>query len=198
MSGKKIKRICVFCGSKMGLRPEYESAARQLARSMAARNYGLVYGGARVGTMGAIADEMLAAGGEVIGVIPGILMDKEIGHTALTELHVVRSMHERKAMMESLSDAFIAMPGGFGTFEEFCEILTWAQLGLHKKPCGILNVLSYYDRLLSLFDHSLDEGFLTETLRSIVLQSENPEVLLDSLENYVAPVLGRWIDPATS
>lgn len=195
---KQLKRICVFCGSSKGARPEYEAAARELARAMVARNYSLIYGGANVGLMGCIADEALAAGGEVIGVIPDFLISKELAHPALTQLHVVKSMHERKALMEDLSDAFIAMPGGFGTFEEFCEILTWAQLGLHRKPCGLLNSLGYYDPLLAQFKHSVQEGFITENLFSIALSADNAEALLDKLEQYIPQYVGKWISKATS
>ncbi len=198
MSVNKIRRICVFCGSSMGVRPEYASAARELAKAMVKRNYGLVYGGALVGLMGVIADEMLAAGGEVVGVIPHMLMEKEIGHLSLTELHIVDSMHQRKAMMEELSDAFIAMPGGFGTLEEFCEIVTWAQLGLHRKPCGLLNVASYYDPLLVQFSHSVSEQFINPAIGSIVLHEDNAESLLDLLENYEPRHTGKWIDKETS
>ena len=143
-----MKRICVFCGSSEGSRPEYSAAAEEMAAELVRRNIGLVYGGSKVGLMGVIADAVLKAGGEVQGVIPEHLMALEVGHRGLTKLHVVQSMHERKALMADLSDAFVAMPGGFGTLEEFCEVVTWTQLGLHAKPCGILNVLNYYSPLL--------------------------------------------------
>lgn len=193
-----IKNICVFCGSSRGSRSEYETAARELGRAIVRRGYGLVYGGARVGLMGLVADEVLANGGEVAGVIPEILMGKELAHTSLTKLLVVKSMHERKAKMEELSDAFVALPGGFGTFEEFCEIITWAQLGLHRKPCGILNVGNYYDPLLAQFDHAVEEAFISKPLREIVQQSPEVETLLDLLERFVPRNVDKWIDRRTS
>jgi uncharacterized protein (TIGR00730 family) len=152
-----MKRVCVFCGSSSGSRPEYRTAAEELGTEVVRRKIGLVYGGGNVGLMGVIADAVLKAGGEVMGVIPENLMAKEVGHNGLTKLHVVRSMHERKALMADLSDAFIALPGGFGTLEEFCEIVTWSQLGLHTKPCGILNVQGYYSPLLAMFDHAVKD-----------------------------------------
>ena len=144
-----MRNLCVFCGSSMGLRPSYKKAAEELGRFLATSNISLIYGGAKAGLMGALADAALQAGGEVIGVIPGHLVAREIGHAGLTKTHVVGSMHERKAMMSDLSDAFLALPGGFGTFEEFCEVLTWSQLGLHQKPCGLLNVDDYYFALIA-------------------------------------------------
>src|SRR5215475_2650578 len=155
-----MKRICVFCGSSSGSRPEYRVCAEELGTELIRRQIGLIYGGGNVGLMGAIADAVLRGGGEAIGVIPEHLMTREIAHKQLTKLHVVRSMHERKALMADLSDAFIALPGGFGTLEEFCEAVTWAQLGLHAKPCGILNVQGYYSPLLAMFDDAVREGFL--------------------------------------
>ncbi len=149
--------VCVFCGSSFGASPVYATAARALGSLLAARGSTLVYGGSRVGLMGAVADAALAAGGKVIGVIPQSLVLKEVAHSGLTELRVVDSMHERKAMMADLSGGFIALPRGFGTFEEFCEVLTWAQLGLHRKPCALLNVNGYFDDLLRLFDHGVEE-----------------------------------------
>jgi uncharacterized protein (TIGR00730 family) len=146
-----MKRICVFCGSSQGSRPEYHAAAGEMGRELVRRSIGLVYGGGNVGPMGILADAVLRAGGEVQGVIPENLMAREVGHKGLTKLHVVRSMHERKALMADLSDALVAMPRGFGTLEEFCEVLTWSQLGLHA-PCGILNVLGFYTPLLKMFD----------------------------------------------
>lgn len=193
-----MKRICVFCGSKKGARPEYEAAAKALGTFMVRRGYGLVYGGGNVGLMGVIADQVLAEGGEVIGVIPDVLMAKELGHMGNTKLHVVGSMHERKALMAESSDGFIAMPGGFGTFEEFCEIVTWAQLGLHKKPCGLLNVNGYYDPLLTMFDEAVKEGFVTTAYRSLVLDAREPDALLDLLERFVPRPVDQWINIATS
>src|SRR6202142_2067329 len=173
-----MKRICVFCGSSQGSRPEYRAAAEEMGAELVRRNIGLVYGGGNVGLMGIIADAVLKAGGEAQGVIPEHLLALEVGHNGLTRLHVVRSMHERKALMADLSDAFIAMPGGFGTLEEFCEVVTWSQLGLHAKPCGILNVLGYYSRLLGMFDHAVEERFLKPENRALVLARESaPELL---------------------
>src|ERR1041384_3548938 len=169
-----LKRVCVFCGSNTGSGPAYVEAAESLGKLLAERKMGLVYGGGKVGLMGKIADAVLGAGGEVIGVIPQSLMRKEIAHAGLTELRVVDSMHQRKALMAELSDAFIALPGGFGTFEEFCEILTWTQLGLQRKPCGILNVAGYYDHLLKLFDHAVAERFLKPEHRGIVISDTDP------------------------
>jgi uncharacterized protein (TIGR00730 family) len=165
---------------------------------LAERKMGLVYGGGKVGLMGKIADAVLGAGGEVIGVIPQSLMRKEIAHAGLTELRVVDSMHQRKALMAELSDAFIALPGGFGTFEEFCEIVTWAQLGLHSKPCGILNIEGYYDQLLGLFDHAVEEKFLDPTNRALVIARKNPDEMLDRLANYKVPYVEKWITPETT
>src|SRR5215467_644032 len=174
-----MKRLCVFCGSSNGFQPVYAEAARTLGKIMADRHIGLVYGGGNVGLMGTIADAVLEAGGEVIGVIPEALVGRELAHRTVTELIVVRSMHDRKAKMASLSDAFVAMPGGYGTFEEFCEIITWAQLGLHRKPCAILNVDHYYEPLLTLFDHAVKEGFLKLSNRRLVIEETDPERLLN-------------------
>jgi uncharacterized protein (TIGR00730 family) len=193
-----FKKICVFCGSNSGAQPAYEQAARELGELLASRNIGLVYGGGRVGLMGTVADTVLAAGGQVVGVIPQGLMRKEIAHAGLTELRVVASMHERKATMEQLSDAFIAMPGGFGTFEELCEIVTWAQLGLHQKPCGILNVNGYYDPLLELFDRAVREEFLHPMNRALAVAEEAPGNLLAQLESYQVPRVEKWLTPGSS
>jgi uncharacterized protein (TIGR00730 family) len=190
-----LKRVCVFCGSSPGHDPAYAQAARAMGRVLAARGITLVYGGGRVGMMGAIAQAALDAGGKVIGVIPEGLKRKELASEDLTQLHIVQTMHERKQMMADLADAFIAMPGGFGTFEEFCEILTWAQLGLHAKPCGLLNVKNYYRGLLGLFDHAVDEGFLKSEFRAFVLTDPEPAGLLDVMEAYRAPVVPRWLTP---
>jgi len=187
-------RICVFCGSSSGIRPSYAAAAALLARSLVARKIPIVYGGGKVGLMGALADAALEAGGEVIGVIPRSLVDKEVAHGRLPDLRIVGSMHERKAQMAELSDAFIALPGGYGTFEEFCEILTWTQLGLQRKPCGILNVEGYYDRLLGLFDHAVAEGFLKPVHRGMVVSDTDPESLIERLLAYHAPVADKWTD----
>ena len=188
------RRMCVFCGSNSGGRPSYANAARSLARILVANGIAIVYGGGKVGLMGALADAALEAGGEVIGVIPQSLVEKEVSHRGLTELRVVGSMHERKAQMAGLSDAFIALPGGFGTFEEFCEVLTWTQLGLQRKPCGILNVDGYYDQLLSFFDHAEKEQFLKPVHRRIVLSDSRPETLVTRLLEHEPPLEDKWID----
>ena len=169
-----MKRICVFCGSSAGSRPEYRSCAEELGQELARRRIGLVYGGGNVGLMGAIADAVLQAGGEATGVIPEHLMTREIGHKRLTTLHIVHSMHERKALMADLADAFIALPGGFGTLEEFFEVLTWSQLGLHVKPCGVINLLEYYNPLLRMLDHAVEERFLKSQNRALVLARNTP------------------------
>jgi uncharacterized protein (TIGR00730 family) len=189
-----MKRVCVFCGSNNGSRQSYVDAAQMIGRTLVRRGIELVYGGGRIGLMGAVADSVLSNGGKVIGVIPEALVTKEVAHEGLSEQIVVSSMHERKAMMADLSDAFIALPGGYGTLEEFCEVLTWAQLGLHQKPCGILNVDGYYDKLLSFFDHSVTEGFVHSVYRSLVIEETGPERLLALLSNYRPPELERWIE----
>lgn len=165
-----------------------------MGKALLRRNIGLVYGGGCVGLMGAIADTVLEGRGEVIGSIPQALVQREVAHHGVTELMIVRSMHERKAKMAGISDAFIALPGGYGTFEEFCEIITWAQLGMHRKPCGILNVEGYYDPLLALFDRAVIEGFVHPANRRLVIQETDPERLLDLLANYTPPQIEKWID----
>jgi uncharacterized protein (TIGR00730 family) len=192
-----MRRICVFCGSSQGSRPEYRTAAEEMGRELVRRNVGLVYGGGKVGLMGVIADAVLKAGGEAVGVIPEHIMSREIGHEGLTKLHVVHSMHERKALMADLSDAFIAMPGGFGTLEEFCEVVTWTQLGLHAKPCGILNVLGYYTPLLAMFDHAVEERFLKPENRALVLARESAAELLQALEDWRPLHVEKWLDRET-
>jgi uncharacterized protein (TIGR00730 family) len=189
-----MKRICVFCGSSNGSQPVYAQSARTLGVVLASNGIGLVYGGGNVGLMGVVADAVMEGGGEVIGVIPEALVQRELAHRAVTELIVVRSMHERKAKMAELSDAFIAMPGGYGTFEEFCEIITWAQLGLHRKPCAILNVEGYYDPLLALFDRAVAEGFVHPSNRQLVLQGTEPNGLLNLLAVYKPPRTEKWIN----
>lgn len=181
------KRVCVFCGSSSGLGNAYAEAARATGSALARRGLGLVYGGGRVGLMGHLAGAALDAGGEVIGVIPEALFERELGHTGVTELRVVRSMHERKAVMADLSGAFLALPGGFGTLDEFCEVLTWAQLGIHRKPCALLNVNGYFDPLLALFDRAVRDGFLARAHRSLVLVGSDPELLADGLLAKTAP-----------
>ena len=189
-----MKRICVFCGSNNGLTTVYSEAARAMGVVLSSRGIGLVYGGGSVGLMRVVADTVIREGGEVIGVIPEALAAKEVAHQGLKDLRVVASMHERKALMAELSDAFIALPGGYGTLEEFCEVLTWAQLGLHRKPCGILNVTGFYDPLLSFLDHAVSEGFVREVHRSLILVEQDPERLLDKLIDYEPPALDKWID----
>ena len=192
-----MKRICVFCGSSAGSQPEYRACADQLGAELSRRKIGLVYGGGNVGLMGAIADSVLEAGGEAIGVIPEHLMSREIGHSRLTKLHIVRSMHERKALMADLSDAFIALPGGFGTLEEFFEVLTWSQLGLHAKPCGIVNVLGYYTPLLGMLDHAVQERFLKPQNRALVLARDTPLELLQAFEDWRPVQVEKWLDRET-
>ena len=189
-----IKRICVFCGSSPGSRPGYSAAAIAIAKYLAASKISIVYGGSNVGLMGVLADTAIAAGGEIIGVIPRSLVAKEVAHGRLTELRVVESMHERKALMADLSDAFIALPGGYGTLEEFCEVLTWTQLGFQQKPCGILNVEGYYDHLLKMFDHAVAEQFVKPAHRRIVISDNVPETLIGRLLECELPVADKWID----
>jgi uncharacterized protein (TIGR00730 family) len=188
-----LRRVCVFCGSSAGSAPGFRAAAEELAREMAARGIGLVFGGGCVGLMGHVADAVLAAGGHAIGVIPDALVAREIAHRGLPDLRVVRSMHERKALMAELSDAFVALPGGFGTFEELCEAITWTQLGLHRKRCGVLNVGGYYDPLLALFDGAVRAGFIRESGREIVSATADPRELLDRLAVPVALPEPTWL-----
>ena len=188
-----IARICVFTGSSSGTRPEYRAAAKALGATLASRGIGLVYGGAKVGLMGAVADAALAAGGEVIGVIPQALIDREIGHTGLTEQHVVGSMHERKAKMAELSDGFIALPGGAGTLEELIEVYTWSQLGMHDKPMGVLNVKGYYDGLAAMLDHAVQEGFLRGEHRAAMHAEPTAEALLERFAGRRPTTLRKWL-----
>src|SRR5687767_4299115 len=188
-----LRRVCVFCGSSSGNRGDYRTATTTLAAELVRRGIGVVYGGACVGLMGLLADEVLARGGEVIGVIPGAMVDREIAHRGLTDLRIVDSMHERKAMMAGLADAFIALPGGFGTFEEFCEAVTWTQLGLHQKRCGLLNVGGFYDPLLALFDRAVADGFLKPQNRTIVAAEAEPSALLDRLSLAPASSEPKWL-----
>jgi uncharacterized protein (TIGR00730 family) len=177
------KFICVFCGSADGAKAEYVNAARELGRTIAERGYGLLYGGATVGLMGVVADAALAAGGEVVGVIPDIIMDREIGHKGLTELHVVRTMHERKALLASRANAFVALPGGYGTMDEFIEIVTWAQLRIHVNPCILLSVEGYYEPLLKFFDGAVDQGFIKPENRGLVQVAEDVSGTLALIED---------------
>jgi len=188
-----MKRICVFCGSSLGVRAEYAEMAMTLGGLIARRGMGLVYGGGNVGLMGVVADGALAAGGEVIGVIPHALAAREIAHHGVTDLRVVDSMHTRKAMMAELSDAFITMPGGFGTFDEFFETVTWTQLGVHRKPCGLLNVAGFYSPLAAFIDQAVSEGFIKPIHRQSIIVDDNPERLLDALSTIELPDVPKWI-----
>jgi uncharacterized protein (TIGR00730 family) len=193
-----MKRICVFCGSSPGHDPRYLEAARTMGRTLARRGLGLVYGGGSVGLMGAVADAALAAGGEVTGVIPRVLQIRELAHRSLTTLHVVGSMHERKALMAELSEGFVALPGGMGTLEELSEVLTWAQLGLHARPVGLLDVAGYYQPLARFFDQAVSAGFLRPAHRRLLLVGDQPEALLDQFAAWRGPALERVIDKASS
>ncbi len=192
----KMKRICINCGSSPGIDPFYLDAARKLGQGLAANNIELVYGGADVGLMGEVADTVMNAGGIAIGVIPKSFAHK-VSHQGLTKLHVVDSMHERKKMMFDLSDGFIALPGGFGTLEELTELLTWTQLGLHKKPCGLINVGGYYNSLLSFFDNAVAKGFMKKEHREMLLVTNNVDEMFAYFQSYNAPVLDKWVDVKT-
>jgi uncharacterized protein (TIGR00730 family) len=187
-------RIAIYCGSSGGQNPSHRKAAAELAAFLAQQGIGLVYGGGNVGLMGTIANAALAAGGEVIGVIPQALMDKELGHRGLTELYVVKSMHERKQLMVDKSDGFIALPGGFGTLDELFETLTWLQLGFHEKPVGLLNVNGYFDHLLRFLDHMTEQEFLKPEHRDCLLLSETPADLLAQMRRFEPPKLDKWIE----
>jgi hypothetical protein len=189
-----MKRVCVYCGSNSGLRLDYAEAAKDLARALVKRRIDLVYGGASVGVMGVLANTVLAEGGHVIGIIPQGLVDREVAHPGLSDLRVVASMHERKTLMGELSDGFIALPGGLGTLEELFEALTWAQLGLHQKPCGLLNVRNYYRSLIDFLDHAVAERLLEAVYRAMLLVEEQPERLLERFECYQAPPLAKWVN----
>jgi uncharacterized protein (TIGR00730 family) len=188
------RAICVFAGSSPGNDPALLEAASALGRALIARDYGLVYGGASIGLMGRVADTVLSAGGQVIGVMPDFLAAQEIAHRGLTELKITSSMHERKDMMASLAEGFIALPGGFGTLEEFFEVITWAQLGLHTKPCGLLNVNGYYDSLLRFLDTAVENRLLRRENREMVLVAPTADALLDRMQAYAAPAITKWID----
>lgn len=177
-----MKRVTVFCGSNPGSSPDYAEAARRLARTLARRGLGLVYGGSGIGTMGVLARAMLEAGGEVIGVIPRLLVEREVALDALPDLRVVESLQDRKALMAELADAFIALPGGIGTLDEFFEMVSWTQLGLQRKPCGLLNVAGYYDRLAAFLDHAVAQGFVRPEHRPLIAMDETPEGLLERLQ----------------
>ena len=188
-----MERICVFCGSNVGINSLYRDAAAELGRTLADRGYGLVYGGGGVGLMAVIADAVLAGGGEVIGVIPEALATKELTYPDATEMHVVPTMHARKALMAELADAFIAMPGGFGTLEELFETITWAQLGLHAKPIGVLNVAGYFDTLIRLIDNAVAQKFIKSEHRQLVVMSDRAVDLLDALAQHEMPTVRKWI-----
>ena len=190
-----MKRVCVFCGSSVGAKAIYVDAAREMGRLIASKGIGLVYGGGDVGLMGVIADATLEAGGDVIGVIPRALADREIAHKGLTTLHIVDSMHTRKAMMAELADAFIAMPGGVGTFEEFFEAVTWTQLGLHRKPCGLLNVDGFYTPLVQFINQAVAEGFIRAVHRKVIVDDDDPARLLEALSTVNLPDVPKWIRP---
>ena len=188
-----MKRVCVFCGSSVGARSIYRDAAVAMGTVLAAKGIGLVYGGGNVGLMGIVADAVLAGGGSVIGVIPESLANREVAHLGVTDLRVVDSMHTRKAMMADLADAFIAMPGGVGTFEEFFEAVTWTQLGLHRKPCGLLNAGEFYTPLAAFIDQAVSEGFIKPVHRAFIIVDDNPERLLDTLGKVELPDVPKWI-----
>jgi uncharacterized protein (TIGR00730 family) len=190
-----VRRLCVFCGSSPGARPAYGEAAKELARLLVAEGIGLVYGGGQVGLMGRLADAVLAEGGEVIGVLPESLVAKEIGHPGVRDLRVVGSMHERKALMAELSDAFVALPGGLGTVEELFEVYTWTQLGLHHKPCALLDVDGYYAGIASFLAHAVEERFLREDHRSMLIVERDPRVLVERLKRFEpGAIVPKWID----
>lgn len=193
-----MKNICVYCGSSPGRLGAYADGARALARALVERDLGLVYGGASIGLMGLVANSVLQLGGRVVGVIPEALARKEVVHKGLSELHITQSMHERKTMMAERSDGFIAMPGGIGTFEEIFEIWTWAQLGIHAKPCGLLNVAGYYDALTTFLDHAATEQFLKPQHRSLLIVEQEPDALLDRFASYQPSNVQKWLDPDES
>lgn len=193
-----MKSLCVYCGASIGASPVYADAARALAKAMVDDNIALVYGGGNVGLMGVIADEVIRLGGEATGVIPKALMDKEVGHHGLTRLHIVKDMHERKAMMAALSDGFIAMPGGIGTLEELFEVFTWSQLGFHEKPIGLLNVNGYYDGLIAFLSHVVQERFLRTEQASLLIHESDPDQLLERMKTFKPPHLQTVLDPASA
>lgn len=193
-----MKRICVFCGSNSGVDPIYLATAEKVGKFLADNNIELVFGGGRVGLMGKIADAVMENGGKVIGIIPQALSEREVAHQGLTELHIVGSMHERKAMMADLADGFIALPGGVGTFEEFCEIVTWAQLGIHTKPCALMNVGGFYDSFIAMFDHSMNQGFIRPQHRALVLVESEIDKLYKAMLEYRPPIVEKWLDKESS
>lgn len=193
-----MRRVCVFTGSSPGAQDAYAEVVRDLGRELAERKLELVYGGANVGLMGLLADSVLECGGSVIGVLPEALVPKEVAHRGLSDLRIVSSMHERKAVMSDLSDCFVGFPGGLGTLEEFFEVVTWSQLGLHAKPCGLLDVLGYFDHLLSFLDHAVKERFVRPEHRAMIVTARSPKELLERFASYSPPVVEKWIDRASS
>jgi uncharacterized protein (TIGR00730 family) len=193
----EIRRLAVFCGSNPGARPEYVEAARTFGKLLAERGIGIVYGGSNVGLMAALADAMADELGDIIGVIPRMLVEREVANTTLSDLRIVDSMHERKAMMAELADGFVALPGGIGTLEEFFETWTWGQLGMHTKPCGLLNVAGYFDPLLEFLDRAVAERFVRDVHRSMVVVESNPSELLARFEAYEPPRVVKWINAGT-
>jgi uncharacterized protein (TIGR00730 family) len=190
-----VQRACIFCGSSPGARPQYTEAAEDFGRLLVENGITLVYGGASVGLMGRLADTVLSEGGEAVGVMPRALVEREIAHLGLTDLHVVDSMHERKALMADLSDAFVALPGGLGTLDELFEVYTWAQLGMHRKPCGLLNVGGYYQHVADFLDHAVAERFVREEHRDMLIVEDEPEAMLDRLRDFdPAALTPKWID----
>ena len=193
----EIRRLAIFCGSNPGARPDYVEAARSLGRLLAERGIGIVYGGSSVGLMAALADAMMDELGDIIGVIPRMLVEREVANTALSDLRIVDSMHQRKAMMAELADGFVALPGGIGTLEEFFETWTWGQLGMHAKPCGLLNVAGYFDPLLTFLDHAVSEKFVRDVHRGMVVVERDPAVLLSRFESYDPPRVVKWLNAGT-
>jgi uncharacterized protein (TIGR00730 family) len=193
----EIRRLAIFCGSNPGARPDYIAAAHSLGKLLCERGVGIVYGGSNVGLMAALADTMLDELGDIIGVIPRMLVQREVANTALTDLRIVESMHERKAMMAELADGFVALPGGIGTLEEFFEIWTWGQLGMHEKPCGLLNVAGYFDPLLEFLDRAVAEKFVRDVHRKMVIVESDPAALLARFESYEPPRVVKWINAGT-
>ncbi|MFL5554213.1 MAG: TIGR00730 family Rossman fold protein [Gemmatimonadaceae bacterium] len=189
-----MRRLAIFCGSNPGSRPDYVEGAKSLARLLSARGIGIVYGGSSVGLMAALADAMLDEMGDVIGVIPRMLVEREVANKTLTDLRIVDSMHARKAMMAELADGFVALPGGIGTLEEFFEIWTWGQLGMHEKPCGLLNIAGYFDPLLAFLDRAVEEKFVRDTHRAMVVVESDPLALLARFETYEPPRVVKWIN----
>ncbi|MCA8831184.1 LOG family protein [Hymenobacter pini] len=193
-----MKSVAVYCGASSGTNESFTLQAQAMGKALAEQNFTLVYGGGRVGLMGAVADAVMQHGGKAIGVIPDFLADKELAHVGLTELHVVKTMHERKLMMADLAEGFVAMPGGYGTLEELFEVLTWGQLGLHRKPIGVLNVAGYYDHLLRALDHMADEGLLRRENRNQLLSHPEPHGILDAMLAYEPVSLEKWLTPRTT